>query len=94
MSLFLIGYDISNERRIAQIFRRLKNHAIPIQYSLFLLDGSEKNLQCCLDEIIPIINSNEDDLRCYPLPARGLKIHMGKALLPDGIILNKGTNNI
>lgn len=86
MSKYLIGYDIANPKRLCRIHRAMKNHATPIQYSIFLLKGNEKDVQHCLDEILPLMNLKEDDIRCYPLPQRGHQFRIGKAVLPDGII--------
>lgn len=32
-----------------------------------------------------MIDPGSDDLRCYPLPQRGLRARLGKANLPAGI---------
>ncbi len=85
MNKYLIGYDIANPKRLCRIHRAMKTHATPIQYSIFLLEGSERALQYCLDEILPLMNPTEDDIRCYPLPQRGHQFRIGKAVLPEGI---------
>jgi hypothetical protein len=32
-----------------------------------------------------LMDKDEDDVRCYPLPARGLQARIGRATLPGGI---------
>ncbi len=86
MNQYLIGYDISDPKRLCRIHRVMKTHATPIQYSIFLLEGSEKDFQKCLDEIVPLINPKEDDLRCYPLPRGGHQFRIGRPVLPEGIV--------
>ena len=48
MAQYLIGYDISDPKRLQRIYRKMAHYATPIQYSIFLLDGSEKLLKQCL----------------------------------------------
>lgn len=83
---YLIGYDISNEKRLQKIHKRMVKYATPIQYSIFLLEGSEKELQHCLDDVLTIFHKKEDDLRVYPLPANAKQWQLGKLILPEGII--------
>lgn len=86
MAQYLIGYDISDPKRLQRIYRKMTHYATPIQYSIFLLDGSEKLLKQCLAEIMLIFNKKEDDLRVYPLPTNTAQWRLGKSSLPEGII--------
>lgn len=86
MAQYLIGYDISDPKRLQRIYRKMTHYATPIQYSIFLLDGSEKLLKQCLAEIMLIFNKKEDDLRVYPLPTNTTQWRLGKSSLPEGII--------
>ena len=86
MAQYLIGYDISDPKRLQRIYRKMTHYATPIQYSIFLLDGSEKLLKQCLAEIMLIFNKKEDDLRVYPLPTNTTHWRLGKSSLPEGII--------
>lgn len=56
-----------------------------MQYSVFLLSGTQQQLEDCLAQIAKCMNSHQDDVRAYPLPQRGLRLCMGRALLPEGI---------
>ena len=47
MAQYLIGYDISDPKRLQRIYRKMTHYATPIQYSIFLLDGSENWLKLC-----------------------------------------------
>ena len=71
MGNYIIGYDIANPRRLVRIHREMKMHATPLQYSIFLLEGNRKDLQHCLDRILPLMDAKQDDVRCYQLPIRG-----------------------
>ena len=83
---FVIGYDISDPRRLLRVHREMCKHATPLEYSVFLLVGSERARRYCLDEIQTLIDPNADDVRCYPLPARGFQGRVARASLPDGIV--------
>jgi len=85
MRNWLIGYDITDPKRLQRIYRVMLRHATPIEYSIFLLAGTERDKQRCLDELIALIDPDTDDLRCYPLPERGLQERIGRATLPEGI---------
>ncbi|MEF8703566.1 MAG: CRISPR-associated endonuclease Cas2 [Candidatus Accumulibacter sp. UW26] len=83
---FVIGYDISNPRRLMRIHRRMCRHASPLEYSVFLLVGSTADKDRCLAEIATLLRPREDDVRCYPLPARGFQGRVGRASMPAGIL--------
>lgn len=83
---YLIGYDISDEKRLQKIHKTMTKYATPIQYSIFLFEGTRKELQRCISDILNIFHKKEDDLRIYPLPTNGQQWLLGKAILPEGII--------
>jgi CRISPR-associated protein Cas2 len=85
MRSWIIGYDITEPGRLQRIYRTMLRHATPIEYSIFLLSGTERDKQRCLDEVIALIDPDTDDLRCYPLPERGLQERIGRPTLPPGI---------
>jgi CRISPR/Cas system-associated endoribonuclease Cas2 len=61
-------------------------YATPIEYSVFVLHGSQEAAQRCLMEVLKFIDPREDDLRCYQLPVRGRQYRLGRASLPEGIV--------
>ena len=83
---YLIGYDISDEKRLQKIYKRMTEFATPIQYSVFLFEGNLAHLQKGLNKVLDILNKKEDDLRVYPLPAKGNQWQIGKLILPKGIV--------
>jgi len=82
---FVIGYDIASPRRLGRVHREILKHACPLEYSVFLLVGTERAKEACLAEMARLIDTDEDDVRCYPLPGRGLQVRIGRATLPQGI---------
>lgn len=87
MTEFLICYDISDPKRLGRVHRYLKKRALPVQYSVFLFSGSDLQLVRCLEDMEKLIDVRADDLRAYPIPARGLKARLGRSSLPEGIQL-------
>lgn len=85
MGHFLICYDITCPRRLGRVHRCLCRWAAPLQYSVFLLAGSEAQFERCLAEVVALIDPKIDDLRGYPLPERGLQARLGVPALPAGI---------
>lgn len=83
---YLIGYDISEPKRLQKIYKRLTKYATPIQYSVFLFEGTSSELKNCLDELLKCLNKSEDDLRVYPIHANTKQWQLGKSVLPEGII--------
>jgi len=60
-------------------------YAAPIEYSVFVLCGSQEAAKRCLRAVLKLINPQEDDLRCYLLPVKGRQFRLGRASLPEGI---------
>lgn len=82
---FVIGYDITDPRRLQRVHRVMSKFAAPLEYSVFLLVGSAADKDQCLSIIADLIEPYEDDVRCYQLPSRGFQNRIGRASLPDGI---------
>lgn len=82
---FVIGYDIASPRRLGRVHREMLKHACPLEYSVFLLVGTERAKDACLAGMARLMDKDEDDVRCYPLPSRGLQARIGRATLPEGI---------
>ena len=86
MSTYIVGYDISDPGRLQRVHRAMLRFAAPIEYSIFLLDGNEKEMQTCMNTVLLLMDKHVDDVRCYPLPVRGLQTRLGRVCLPLGII--------
>lgn len=60
--------------------------ATPIEYSLFVLNGTWKQCNECLKSMKALLDLSKDDLRCYQLPVRGIKKRLGPSNIPSGIV--------
>lgn len=83
---WLIAYDIADARRLLRVHRRMCGHAVPMQYSVFWLDGSQAALERCTADVAPLIDEAADDLRVYPMPGDGWRRRLGVPALPPGIV--------
>lgn len=93
-SLYLICYDIADPRRLAQVARCLTRAAARVQYSVFVGDFSELELDVLLRELDDIIDAREDDIRAYPLPERGEVAVLGRQIFPEDILLLRNGHNL
>ncbi|MEJ2612895.1 MAG: CRISPR-associated endonuclease Cas2 [Candidatus Thiodiazotropha sp.] len=73
-------------QRLTRIHRYLKKLAMPIQYSVFLIECNAKELQ-------EMINPKQDDIRIYTLPLKPVIMTLGKQALSQGIYLLSGDND-
>lgn len=85
MAEYIVAYDITAPRRLNRVYRALCKIAVPIEYSVFLLTSDPRQVVRILADLEELIDKRSDDLRCYPLPVRGLRIRLGRAHFPDGI---------
>jgi|SRR5579884_2176310 len=84
---WLIAYDIADPRRLGRVHRFLKRHAIPVQYSAFVLQANQINLELVLSGIADRIDPACDDIRAYHVPNQCEVKALGRQHLPDGILL-------
>lgn len=83
---WLIAYDISCPKRLQKVYRSLCRYTLPLQNSVFLLQGSHEDYQTCHQELMRLIDLKEDNLRIYTLPNHTPILHFGKPPLPEGIV--------
>ena len=59
-SIYLVAYDVSDDKRRTKIFKKLKGYGESLQYSLFrcaLTPGERARLRC---EIWPLVDHSTD----------------------------------
>ena len=67
LSLYLVCYDISDEKRVKQVFKTMKGFGDHLQFSVFRCELTEMNLirmKMALDEIIKV---KEDQVLIFRL---------------------------
>ncbi len=90
---YLIGYDISDPKRLQKIHRKMRKFATPLQYSIFLLEGTNIHLDKCLAEVLKILHKTQDDLRVYPISPNLSFFQLGKSVLPEGFVFSSFLQN-
>jgi CRISPR-associated protein Cas2 len=84
---WLVCYDIADPRRLARVWRAVREFGVPVQYSVFWarLDAAQRN--AALAAVAARINPRADDVRFYPLPENVQITGVGRDVLPPGIDL-------
>ncbi len=83
--LYLVCYDIADPKRLARVHRYLRDVAVPIQYSIFVLRATPAMLAGYFRDIDGLIDARADDVRAYPLPDRLQVFNLGRQLFPEGV---------
>jgi len=68
---YLVAYDIACPRRLAKIHRLIKREGIAVQKSVFLFNGTQRDIDTFLDRLADCIVPKEDDLKAYPIKRPG-----------------------
>lgn len=66
---YLIAYDIAHPRRLQRLHRALRAEALAMQESVFLVQGTQAEVDGLLDRLETLIDPHADDLRAYPIGA-------------------------
>ncbi len=80
--MYVLVYDIVNDRRRARLHRALKDYGTPVQRSVFEFDLSPKEVREMMERVEALISLEEDTVRLYRLCA---------ACLTETRILGEGT---
>ena len=85
---WLVCYDIAEPRRLARVWRAVREFGVPLQYSVFWarLDGI--GLSEALGAIATRIDPRADDVRLYPLPENVQITGLGRDVVPIGVDLD------
>lgn len=72
--LWLVCYDVHNNKRRTKLAKALERHCQRVQYSVFECPlDRETLLNLAQKEWLKYINLKEDSLRAYPLPQLALE---------------------
>ncbi|MDD5392742.1 MAG: CRISPR-associated endonuclease Cas2 [Thiothrix sp.] len=83
----IIAYDIANPKRLGRVHRYLKKIALPLQYSVFLVELDGERRQKVIRHLRTLIHPKQDDIRIYPLPDKPEWVKLGKQFWDDGLML-------
>ena len=69
---YLVCYDISDEKRLRQVFKAMRNYGDHLQFSVFECQMTPTDLARCRAELAAIIHHTEDQVLFVNLgPAEG-----------------------
>jgi CRISPR-associated protein Cas2 len=84
---WLVCYDIAEPRRLARVWRAVREFGVPMQYSVFWARLDRAGLNAALSVVAARINPRADDVRFYPLPENLQITGLGRDVLPLDIDL-------
>lgn len=82
---WLVTYDITDRRNLAQVHKLLKKKGIPIQYSVFFVHASAVQMGNLVRQLGKLIDETTDDVRAYRLPEATWKATLGASILPEDV---------
>ncbi len=68
-TLYLVAYDIANDKRRTKLHKALSGFGAWTQFSLFECHLDDKQLVALRHRVARIINPDEDNVRVYPVCA-------------------------
>lgn len=80
--MYVLVYDIVNDRRRNRLHRALKDYGTAVQRSVFEFDLSPKEADAMMERVEKLISADEDTVRLYRLCS---------ACLTDTRLLGDGT---
>ena len=86
MAQYIICYDISCAKRLRKAAKILQGVAIRLQKSVYLLVGSQSDLNKCWRALAACVSDSHDLLTCYCVPAHSPLQTLGANVLHDGIM--------
>lgn len=84
---YLLAYDIADPKRLVRVHRTVRGSGMALQYSVFLVVATVRDLDELLATLDTIIKPALDDIRVYPLPMQFDAEQYGRQWLPGGIDL-------
>ena len=84
---WLVCYDIAEPRRLARVWREVREFGVPLQYSVFWARLDNVGLGEALTAIANRIDPRRDDVRLYPLPENVQITGLGRDVVPIGVDL-------
>lgn len=64
---FLVGYDIADPKRLRLIALHWEQHALRLQKSLFLYEGTLEQLRLVMHDALQLLDVHCDRLQAWPL---------------------------
>jgi CRISPR-associated protein Cas2 len=82
---WLACYDIASPRRLARVWRAVREFGVPLQYSVFWARLDKSGLDQAMQAVAARIDPRADDVRFYPLPENVQITGLGRDVVPLGV---------
>lgn len=70
--LYIVTYDICNDKRLREVFRLMKGYGYHMQYSVFRCELSDLERMKLIERLSALLKHDEDQVLFFPLgPAGG-----------------------
>jgi len=91
MNVYLVAYDIADDKRLKKTYKTMRGFGEHIQYSIFRCELSDANLVRMKLALTDVIQANEDQVLIFRLgPADGVFTEQVDALgLPYGHVVRE-----
>ncbi len=64
---WILAHDIRDPRRLQRVWRYLRKEGLRLQYSVYVLAGSRRQIEQIMEDLRAMIDEQQDDVRVYPL---------------------------
>ncbi len=65
--IYLVTYDIADDKRLRRVFRKMNGYGEHLQYSVFQCELSDKEHARMIADLNPLINHREDQILIFSL---------------------------
>lgn len=89
---YLLVYDIANPRRLQRLHRAVRAEALAVQRSVFLVHGTQTEIERLLDRLETLMNPAEDDLRAYPVDEPSALWMSGRGAIDGPLLHDAGSD--
>lgn len=90
--VFLVAYDIANDKRLRRIARLMEEHGIRVQKSVFLFEGSDADLEELFTSAAERMDLEDDLIQAWRIasgqPKEGRSLGKPIPIFPDSIVFN------
>jgi CRISPR-associated protein Cas2 len=71
--LYIVAYDVTDDRRWRQVFKLMRGYGDHLQYSVFRCELSDQERIVMMDRLSRVIKHDQDQVLFFPLgPAGGV----------------------
>ncbi len=85
---YVISYDIRDPRRLLRVMRRVRQQAIPIQYSVYYAELYAHEFNQLVAGLESLMEPKQDDIRIYAIGQLSDAIYFGaiQPIEPDALL--------